>query len=386
VSKVRPLKARISNATGGTTRVDVYDDIGAGGWFSEGLTAKSFAAQLAEVSGPLEVHINSAGGDVFDGLAIKNAIEAHKHPVTTVVDGLAASIASVIAMAGTDRVMMPGAMLMIHDAFAVEGGNAEAMRKMAQTLDEVSDNLAAVYARAAGGLPEQWRAAMKQETWYTADQAVLAGLATRVGADGAAQLPAGFDLAAYSGIPSGIAAQLRTMPVAASPEPRPRATGRVLGIESMPILDKAMPIHHTATVDEPWDGPAAVAAMPNDDAVLRYCHAWMTDEAAAEKPAKGDDDLDDQKGSYKFPHHKTKGGPANVAACRNGLARLEGSSIPESQKAGVRAHLQAHLDDANKGGDDGDGPNDHAELPHWLRDDATPVPGWLNTPAEEANQ
>lgn len=373
---VRPLKARISNTAADTpTRVDVYDDIGEGGWFTEGLSAKGFAAQLADVSGALEVHINSGGGDVFDGLAIKNALESHQGPVTTIVDGIAASIASVIAMAGTNRVMMPGSMLMIHDALSYAGGNAAELTKMAQTLDEVSDNLAGVYARAAGGLPEQWRAAMKEETWYTADQAVAAGLATRVGADGGAMLPAGFDVAAYRNMPGLIVAQLQRMP-------RIKAA-RVHGMESMPIVDKALPIHHTATEDSSWDGPAAVAAMPNDDAVLRYCHAWMTDEAAAEKPASGDDDADDQKGSYKFPHHRTKGGPANVAACRNGLARLSGASIPDADRAGVKAHLQAHLDDANKGDDEDT--TDHAGLPAWLHNDTAPLPAWL-TNAEEATK
>lgn len=371
---VRPLKARISNAAADApTRVDVYDDIGEGGWFSEGLSAKGFAAQLSDVRGPLEVHINSGGGDVFDGLAIKNALEAHAAPVTTIVDGIAASIASVIAMAGTERVMMPGSMLMIHDALSYAGGNAAELTKMAQTLDEVSDNLAGVYARAAGGLPEQWRAAMKEETWYTADQAVTAGLATRVGGEGGAVLPAGFDMAAYRNLPGQIVAQLQRMP-------RLKAA-RVHGLESMPIVDKALPVHHTATTDEPWDGPAAVAAMPADDAVLRYCHAWMSDEAASEKPAKGDDDADDQKSSYKFPHHKTKGGPANLAACRNGLARLSSANIPDADRAGVKAHLQAHLDDANKGDDEDT--TDHAELPHWLRADANATPAWLN-PAKEA--
>lgn len=378
MSQVRPLKARISNAAPGVTRVDVYDDIGAGGWFDEGLTAKSFTAQMADVRGPLEVHINSGGGDVFDGIAIKNAIETHQGPVTTIVDGIAASIASVIAMAGTERVMMPGSMMMIHDAFTFAAGNAAELTKMAETLDGVSQNLATLYAKTAGGTAEQWRDAMRAETWYTAEQAVEAGLATRVGDDGGAILPAGFDVAAYSAVPGQIVAQLQRLPRAKA------KARRVYGMESMPLFDKALPIHHTATEDSAWDGPAAVAAMPNDDSVLRYCHAWMTDAAAAEKPAEGDDDLDDQKGSYKFPHHRHEGGPANLAACRNGLARLEGSSIPEAQKAGVKAHLQAHLDDAGHG--DHENPNDHAELPHWLRDDANPIPGWLNTPAEEANQ
>jgi len=123
----------------------------------------------------------------------------------------------------------------------------------------------------------------------------------------------------------------------------------------------AIAVHHTATVDEAWDGPAAVAAMPSDDAVLRYCHAWQTDEAANEDHKSGDDDADDKKSSYKFPHHKSKGGPANLAACRNGLARLEGSKIPDGDKAGVKAHLQAHLDDAEKKSGDSKSSSDSAK-------------------------
>lgn len=95
----------------------------------------------------------------------------------------------------------------------------------------------------------------------------------------------------------------------------------------------AIAVHHTATTDAAWDGPAAEAAMPNDKAVLTYCHAWREDGAG------------DEKSGYKFPHHLTKGGPANLAACRNGLARLSGASIPDGDRAGVQRHLQAHLDD-----------------------------------------
>lgn len=111
----------------------------------------------------------------------------------------------------------------------------------------------------------------------------------------------------------------------------------------------AIPVHHTATVDETWDGPAAVAAMPAEYADLYYCHGWWSQEAADASPhTAGDDDADDVKDNYKFPMHKTKGGPANVRACRNALARVANSSIPEADKAGVRRHAQAHLDDANK--------------------------------------
>lgn len=209
---VYPLKCRIRNE-GGSTRVDVYDDIGGGGWFSDGVSAADFANQLAAIKGALEVHINSAGGDVFDGITIGNSIRGHKGPVTTVVDGLAASIASVIAQAGQERVVAPGSMLMIHDAFGGCMGNAGEMAQMAATLDKVSGNLASIYAERCGGTPEDWRAAMKDETWYTADEAVVAGLADKVSGE-QAELPAGLDVAAFTAVPGRIAARLRSMPQA----------------------------------------------------------------------------------------------------------------------------------------------------------------------------
>lgn len=96
----------------------------------------------------------------------------------------------------------------------------------------------------------------------------------------------------------------------------------------------AIPVHHTATTDTPWDGPAAVAAMPNKADVLKYCHAYVD--------SSGDPDV---KASYTDPHHTTKGGPANLAACRSGLAYLSKTQITD--KAGVRAHLEAHLNDGD---------------------------------------
>jgi ATP-dependent protease ClpP protease subunit len=207
---VYPLKCQLRNE-GQVTRVDVYDDIGEGGFFSEGLSAKGFAAQLRGVKGALEVHINSGGGDVFDGIAIGNAIRKHKGAVTTVNDGVAASIASVILQAGQDRVVEPGSMVMVHDAFGLCVGNAAEMAKMTEVLDKNSDNIASIYAERAGGSPADWRATMKNETWYTADEAVEAGLADRVG-DGAAALPDGLELAAFESLPGRIAAAMRSLP------------------------------------------------------------------------------------------------------------------------------------------------------------------------------
>ncbi len=164
---------RIEKA-GGVTQVNIFDEIS---WW--GISAQEFADEIAGIKGDLEVHINSPGGDAFDGVTIYNAL-ASRGGVTTVVDGLAASAASVIAMAGQKRVMSPGAMMMIHDALALCIGNAADMRDTAVLLDKVSDNIATVYAAAAGTPADGWRTAMQSEGWYTAQEAVDAGLAHEI--------------------------------------------------------------------------------------------------------------------------------------------------------------------------------------------------------------
>ncbi|HEV8653129.1 MAG TPA: hypothetical protein VG276_27985 [Actinomycetes bacterium] len=109
--------------------------------------------------------------------------------------------------------------------------------------------------------------------------------------------------------------------------------GRALEVPRIQQALVAIPSHTTAVEDSEWDADAAVSGMPNEAATLRYCHAW--------RDAAGDQDA---KASYKFPHHREQGGPANLGGCRNGLARLEGADIPEADKTGVKAHLQNHLD------------------------------------------
>lgn len=110
---------------------------------------------------------------------------------------------------------------------------------------------------------------------------------------------------------------------------------RLAEIERRLMHMTAIPTHNTAVTDSEWDGPAAVKNMPNEAAVLRYCHAW--------RDAEGDADT---KSTYKFPHHSEQGGPANLAAVRNGLARLANADIPEADKAGVERHLRNHLEAA----------------------------------------
>ncbi|WP_157164445.1 head maturation protease, ClpP-related [Streptomyces typhae] len=166
---------RISNtADPDEAEVMLYDEIG-GFW---GATADDFIADLKQITAPrMRVRVNSPGGSVFEGVAIANAIRSHPATVTVQVDGIAASIASVIAMAGDRVVMAPQTMMMIHDAAGICMGNAADMAEMEELLDLISDNIADAYAARAGGTREQWRERMRAETWYLPEDAVEAGLA-----------------------------------------------------------------------------------------------------------------------------------------------------------------------------------------------------------------
>ena len=151
--------------------------------------------EIGGIKGDLEVHINSPGGDAFDGITIYNALAA-RQGVTTVVDGLAASAASVIAQAGSVRTMSPGAMMMIHDAWAMCIGPESEMLETAKVLGKLSDNIASVYAAHSSVPAAEFRAVMRNDCWYTGQEAVDAGLADRLGgrdASNDADLAAGFD-------------------------------------------------------------------------------------------------------------------------------------------------------------------------------------------------
>lgn len=157
--------------------VYIYDSIG--GWF--GVAAAAFVREINALDvGTINLYVNSPGGDVYDGVAIMNALSRHKAKVIATVDGLAASAASYIIQAADEIVMGHGAELMIHDAWSIAMGDAATLREVADDLDRISNTIADVYARRAGGDIETWREAMLAETWYSAEEAVTAGLADRV--------------------------------------------------------------------------------------------------------------------------------------------------------------------------------------------------------------
>ncbi|MFT4081180.1 MAG: Clp protease ClpP [Nocardioides sp.] len=151
-----------------------------GGWW--GVSSKE-VAQALDLLGDADriiVRVNSPGGESAEGRAIVNLLRAHSAEIITVVDGAAYSAASYIAACGDDSVMSPGTTLMIHDTSTFLYGNADAMRKAADTLDVLSNSGAELYAEIAGGTVEEWRELQKAETWYTAASAVESGLMKRV--------------------------------------------------------------------------------------------------------------------------------------------------------------------------------------------------------------
>jgi ATP-dependent Clp protease protease subunit len=128
----------------------------------------------------LNVHISSPGGSVFDGIAIYNALISHPGEVTVYVDGLAASIASIIALAGKKVIIAENAMFMIHNPWTWTSGNAEELRKQADTLDQIGETLITTYASRTGKDRETIRKAMESETWFSAQEAKDWGLATDI--------------------------------------------------------------------------------------------------------------------------------------------------------------------------------------------------------------
>jgi ATP-dependent Clp protease protease subunit len=170
----------IKDKADGSADVFIYEQIGEDFW-GEGVTAKAFVQELAALSvRAIALHINSPGGSVFDGQAIYNAVAAHPAVVTAYVDGVAASIASVIALAGDRVVMARNALFMIHDPYMPVAGTAEDHRKAADLLDAISGTIVTAYQEKSGQPVEAITAAMAAETWYTAEQALAFGFVDEI--------------------------------------------------------------------------------------------------------------------------------------------------------------------------------------------------------------
>lgn len=154
----------------------LYEEIGM--W---GVSANDFVRDLQAVDAPtINLHLNSPGGEVFDGIAIYNALKNHKATVNVKIDALAASAASFIAQAGDKITIAKSASIMIHEAHGFAMGDSATMLKMAEELDMIGQTIAEIYADRAGGEASEWRSRMGTESWYRGQEAVDIGLADEV--------------------------------------------------------------------------------------------------------------------------------------------------------------------------------------------------------------
>ena len=203
------IKMRLANKGAGEFRASantiwLYDVIASdaeeAAWFG-GIAPQQFIAALSAMSGPVTIKINSPGGSVFGAQAMVAAMRAYPDAITAQVDSLAASAASVIASECAACTMAPGSMLMIHKAWGMAVGNEADMRGTAELLAKIDGQIADSYARRASGDPAAFLGLMAAETWFTAQEAVDAGLADSVLTGNTQRPQARWDLSAYAKAP-----------------------------------------------------------------------------------------------------------------------------------------------------------------------------------------
>ena len=280
----------------GPVVLNLYDEIG---FF--GVNASDLVSDIQGIKGDLELHLNSPGGDVFGGVAIFNALRNRDGAIRVVVDGLAASCASFIAMAADpgELTINPNATMMIHDAWGGCVGDSAEMLKMSQLLDSQSQNIASIYAARSGQPADMWRSLMRDETWVVGQEAVDLGLA-----DG----------------------------VLGSGQPAPAA----------PVTIGAWEVHihgGPPPLVADWDGGAAMSAAANADNPAA-AYASICAGRRSGDPAK--------QSSWALPHHAHPGDAADPDGVRNALSRLPQTKGLTNAGA-AKKHLKAHLKAAGGG-------------------------------------
>ena len=191
--------------------VFIFDTIGED--YYGGVSAKGFAEELNALEGvtDLNVHINSPGGSVFDGVAIYNLLAKHEAAVNVHIEGMALSIASIIAMAGDTVTIAENAMLMIHNPWQIAVGDAIELRKTADMMDVVKGQMVATYKHKTGLEDSLLSDMMDEETWLTGDEAVAQGFADTVSSPMAMAACAAFDYSGYKHTPEALLAKGRKM-------------------------------------------------------------------------------------------------------------------------------------------------------------------------------
>ena len=185
-----PVAAQVTSVTESDSTITIFDVIGEDD-MGGGVSLRRIAAALRRI-GPqaVTVQINSPGGDMFEGISIYNLLRAHPAAVTVEVLGLAASAASIIAMAGDEIHMSPGSFLMLHNAWGVVIGNRHDMAEAAALFETFDAALAGIYAARSGRPQVEVVALLDAETFLSAEEAIAAGMADCMVEGSAAGLPA----------------------------------------------------------------------------------------------------------------------------------------------------------------------------------------------------
>lgn len=165
----------------------IHGDITSYTWYEDDVCAFDLAKDLKECSGDITVRINSYGGEVAQGLAIYNLLKDYDGKVTTKCDGFACSAASVIFMAGQERVMPKSSLLMIHNAWSWASGDSNALKKAAEDLEKMTQPSIEIYKANSNLSEEAIKEMMDNETWITAEEALEYGFITSIVEDGAKQ-------------------------------------------------------------------------------------------------------------------------------------------------------------------------------------------------------
>jgi len=177
-------------------------------WFDDGFTHAEVVTALAGLDGDITVHLNSGGGIAADGAAIHATLTTYPGDVHIIVEGIAASAASLIAMAGDTITMADGAVMMIHDPLNITIGNSADHAKTIEELEAYAKAYARVYAKRSGKTADECREIMKAETWFDGEEAVAAGFADNAGEEKAKPVAA-YDYRAYAHAPKRFVAQAK---------------------------------------------------------------------------------------------------------------------------------------------------------------------------------
>uniref|UniRef100_UPI00248DE4C8 head maturation protease, ClpP-related n=1 Tax=Parendozoicomonas sp. Alg238-R29 TaxID=2993446 RepID=UPI00248DE4C8 len=263
----------------------IYDVIG--DW--QGLSAKDLVSELKNItSDEMTVRINSPGGSVFDGIAIYNALRYHPANIHVRIEGLAASIASVIAMAGDTITMAENSLMMIHNPLGWVGGEAEDMRRTADMLDKATEAIALSYSGKSGRPVDDITPLMASETWMTAEEAQGNGFIDVV--DKPVQLAASLDLSIFQNVPEGLKSQLQnqahtqTQTLPTSP-PTPKTSPQSKNTSALSVVQLCNQAGYPELAESLLRTGATVedvqTRLASCDTIKTLCAAAQSDQAPA---------------------------------------------------------------------------------------------------------